>query len=147
MTDSKRSTLTWPEVLLRESILYKQRQQNSKTNLTVEAVKNSNVIEVTFKHKDPKIAAQAVNLLVEYFKEKHLQVFSDPTSSFTENQLAAYELKLRESENNLQAFKQKTQVFSIDEQRSLLLRQRGDIETALRTSETTIRELQGKIPC
>ena len=117
-----------------------------KTNLTVEAIKNSTVIEVSFKHRDPKIAAQAVNLLVEYFKEKHLQVFSDPASSFTENQLAAYELKLRESENNLQAFKQKSRVFSIDEQKSLLLRQKGDIDAALRTSETVIHELQGKIP-
>ena len=33
--------------------------------LTVEGVKKSNVIEVSFQHKDPKVAARVVNLLVD----------------------------------------------------------------------------------
>ena len=94
-------------------------------HLKVEGVKKSNVIQVSFQHKDPQVAAAAVNLLVEFFKEKHLQVFSDPKSSFLETQLMTYDQKLRVSENTLQAFKQKTGVFSLDEQRTLLLEQRS----------------------
>ena len=92
-------------------------------NLTVEGVRKSNVIEVSFRHKAPRVAARAVNLLVDDYKEKHLQVFSDPQSSFLEKQLADYEQKLKQSESLMEAFKRENRIFSPDEQRSLLLKQ------------------------
>lgn len=114
-------------------------------SLKVEGVKKSNVIRVSFQHKDPRVAAAAVNRLVELYKEKHLQVFSDPRSSFLEMQLAEYNQKLRESENSLQAFKQKSGAYSLDEQRSLLLRQRSELDTALMNARDSISELEKKI--
>jgi uncharacterized protein involved in exopolysaccharide biosynthesis len=113
--------------------------------LTATAVKKSNVIQITFRHKDPLIATRAVNTLVELFKEKHLQVFSDPKSPFVENQLVAYEQKLKASENNLQEFKQKNKVYSIEEQRSLFLRQRSELDSALKSCENSTLELQKRI--
>jgi uncharacterized protein involved in exopolysaccharide biosynthesis len=92
-------------------------------NLTVEGVRKSNVIEVSFRHKDPQVAARAVNLLVDDYKEKHLQVFSDPQSSFLGQQLADYEQKLKQSESLMEAFKRENRIFSPEEQRSLLLKQ------------------------
>lgn len=113
--------------------------------LSTEGVRKSNVIEVSYQHKDPQIAAAAVNRLVEFFKEKHLQVFSDPKSSFLEDQLTTSREKLKESENRLQSFKQSYKVFNLDEQRSLLLKQRTDLDTSLNTAQNRIRELQQKI--
>jgi len=113
--------------------------------LSVEGIKKSSVIQVFFQHKDPRIAAQAVNLLVDSLKEKHLQVYSDPKSSFLEQQLSAYEKRLKESQNKLEAFKQKYQVFSLDEQRTLLLRQRTDLDTSFKISQNQIGELQNKL--
>jgi uncharacterized protein involved in exopolysaccharide biosynthesis len=113
--------------------------------LSVEGIKKSSVIQVSFQHKDPRIAAQAVNLLVDSLKEKHLQVYSDPKSSFLEQQLAAYEQKLKESQNKFEAFKQKYQVFSLDEQRTLLLKQRTDLDTSFKISQNQIGELQSKL--
>jgi uncharacterized protein involved in exopolysaccharide biosynthesis len=63
--------------------------------LSVEGVKKSNVINVSFQHKDPRLAAQVVNLLLDNFKEKHLQIYSDPKSSFLEEQLGEYRQKLK----------------------------------------------------
>ena len=90
--------------------------------LTVEGVRKSNVIEVAFRHKDPRVAARAVNLLVDGYKEKHLQVYGDPQSFFLEKQLAVYETKLKESESRLEAFQRKNRVFFPEEQKSLLLK-------------------------
>ena len=39
--------------------------------LTVEGLKKSSVIEVSFQHTDPQIAAKTVNTLVDFYKEKH----------------------------------------------------------------------------
>ena len=104
-------------------------------DLSVEGIKKSNVIQISLQHKDPRMAAKALNLLMEFFKEKHLQAYSDPKSSFLEQQLAAYDLKLKESQNQLEAFRQKHRVFSLEEQRSLLLKQRTELDTAHKTAD------------
>jgi uncharacterized protein involved in exopolysaccharide biosynthesis len=116
-----------------------------KNKLFAEGIKKSNVVQVSFQHKDPQIAAQAVNLLVDFYKEKHLQVFSDPRSSFLEQQLVTYEQKLKESENNLESFKQHRRVSSLDEQRSLFLKQRTDLDTSLKNTQNQIKELEQKV--
>ena len=113
--------------------------------LAVSGVKKSNVIEVSFQHEDPKIAAKVVNLLIELFREKHLKVFSDPQSSFLEKQLRIYQGKLGESEQTMESFKQKNQVFSLDEQRSLLLRQRTELDSTLKNTDHRIDELREKL--
>ncbi len=113
--------------------------------LKVEGVKKSHVIDVSFQHKDPRLAARVVNLLVDYFKEKHLQVYSDPKSSFLEEQLAEYRQKLENSEDALQTFKQRQAVYSLDEQRRLMLEQRMKLDTAYKETQTNIRELREKL--
>ena len=113
--------------------------------LVVEGIKNSRVIQVSFQHEDPRIAALAANMLVEFFKEKHLQVFSEPQASYQEQQLESYTQKLKASENTLESFKQKNRVFSLDEQRSLLLKQRMEMDTELKNCNNSISELQKKV--
>ena len=114
-------------------------------NLKVGGMRKSSVIQVSFRHKDPLIAANAVNLLIDNYKEKHLQVFSDPKSSFLETQLVTYDQRLKESENTLQAFKQKTGVFSLEEQRKLLLEQRAALDSSFKSTQSSIQELQKKV--
>ena len=114
-------------------------------HLAISGVKKSNVIEVSFQHEDPKVAAKVVNLLIELFREKHLKVFSDPQSSFLEKQLRIYQGKLGESEQAMESFKQSNQVFSLDEQRSLLLRQRTDLDSTLKNTDHRIDELREKL--
>ena len=114
-------------------------------NLTVKGIEKSNVIQVSFQHSDPAMAAKVVNLLVDSLREKHLSVYSDPKSSFLEQQLGAFELRLRESQNRLEEFKQKHRVYSLEEQRTLLLRQRTDLDTALKTAQNQANELAKKL--
>jgi len=114
-------------------------------NLKVLGVRKSSVVEMSFQHEDPKIAAKALNLLVDAFKEKHLALHSDPQSSFIDTQLTSFENKLKESQRGLQAFQQATKVYSLEEQRSLLLRQRMDLDTSYKIARNTVSELRNKI--
>jgi len=114
-------------------------------SLGVDDVKDSSVIQISFEHKNPQIAARAVNLLVEYFKEKHLQVFSSPQSSFLEGQMAVFRKKLQDSESEMQSFKQQNRVYSLDEQRTLLLKQRTDLSSEMMSSQNSIDELQKRL--
>jgi uncharacterized protein involved in exopolysaccharide biosynthesis len=108
-------------------------------------VRKSNVIEVSYQHKDRQIAARAVNLLVEFFLEKHLQVYNDPKSSFLEQQLDDYRLKLEGSEDGLQEFKQQNRVYALEEQRNLLLKQRIDLDSAYKETQNRSEELRQRL--
>lgn len=114
-------------------------------NLSAKPIEKSNIIELSFKHEKPTMAAKAANALLESFKDKHIEVYSDPKSSFLEKQAASFAEKLKQVEDKLQSFKQQHQVYSLDEQRTALLQQRIGLDTALRTTQAQIREVEQKI--
>jgi uncharacterized protein involved in exopolysaccharide biosynthesis len=113
--------------------------------LAASPIKDSNIIEVSFQNENPTIAAKALNTLMEQFKDKHSDVYSDPKSPFLEEQTISYSEKLKQVEDKLQVFKQSHQVYSLDEQRSGLLQQRISLDTILRSTQTQIREVEQKI--
>jgi polysaccharide biosynthesis protein PslE len=110
-----------------------------------EGIRNSNVIDVSFQHYDPVIAAQALSLLIDFYKEKHLQTFANPESVFLKQQMAEYRRRLERSERALEAFKQQNEVYSLTEQRSLLLKQRVDLDSSLKASMDMVSELEKKV--
>jgi uncharacterized protein involved in exopolysaccharide biosynthesis len=114
-------------------------------DLSVDGIRKSNVIQLGLENENPRTAARALGLLVDAFKEKHLQAYSDPKSSYLEQQLTSYEQRLNQSQERLEAFKQEHRVYSIDEQRTLLLRQRADLDSALKTTESQIKEDEKKL--
>ena len=116
-----------------------------KKALIAEPVRKSNVIQVSFQHHNPEISAKAVNLLVDLFREKHLQIYADPKSSFLAEQLAGYARKLKEAEGKLEAFKQQYKVYALDEQRGILLRQRMEADNADKDAENRMGEIEQKI--
>jgi uncharacterized protein involved in exopolysaccharide biosynthesis len=122
-----------------------QAVENFQKNLKVVGIRKSNVVEMTFQHSDPKVAARALNLLMDAFKEKHLSLHSDPQSSFIGSQLTSFESKLKESQRDLQAFQQANKVYSLEEQRSLLLKQRSDLDTSYKIARNNVSELRNKI--
>jgi len=94
-----------------------------KKQLNIFHVKGSNVIGVAFQHKNPEIAVQAVNLLTDLFKERHLQIFKNPQSPFLENQVSLQHKQLQEAEIALKTYKQQNRIFSLDEQMKNLMGQ------------------------
>ncbi|MGD9851744.1 MAG: GumC family protein [Nitrospirales bacterium] len=116
------------------------------SDLTPTSVKGSNVIEVTYGNPRPQVAAEALNLLIEYLKEKHLQIFSDPRASFLSNQLRVYQDQLETSERQLQEFNRKYDLSSpIEDQQKRLLDQRTQMDTSYKLTKNQIQGLQSRI--
>lgn len=116
-----------------------------RKNLVVEPAKKSNVIQVSFQHGNPACAARAVNLLVDFFRDKHLQIYAGTPSAFLSQQLADYRAKLKESEDKLEAFKQEHRIYVLDDQRASLLTQRSEVDKTDRDVEGRIAEVTTKI--
>ncbi len=114
-------------------------------NLTVSQSGASNVIKVSFLHNQPEIAAKAVNLLTELWREKHLAIFSNPQTSFLEEQVQTFRKKLEQSENLLQEFKREHRISSLLDQRKLLLEQRQNLDSRLKSDEDQVKGLSSKI--
>jgi uncharacterized protein involved in exopolysaccharide biosynthesis len=114
-------------------------------DLKADVVKSSNVIEVSFRHKDPQTAAATLNTLISLFGDKHLAVYMDPKSSFLQDQFSEYQVKLGESEKKLQDFRQKHLLHNPEDQRTLLSKQRMDLDASLKTALSTIREDQQRL--
>jgi uncharacterized protein involved in exopolysaccharide biosynthesis len=110
--------------------------------LTVKTVPNSNIIRLLYDHPDPQLAARVVNLLVDKFTERELRILRDPQSTFLQNQLDHFREILRQAEGNLERFKRQSGISSLDEQRSLLLKQRGDIESNIAANHAQVAELE-----
>jgi uncharacterized protein involved in exopolysaccharide biosynthesis len=114
--------------------------------LKVESIKKSSVLRVSFQHNNPSMTAKAVNVLIDLFKDKRLGVFKDPhASTFLQQQVAAYRQQLEESERRLQDFLQRHPHSSHAQQRNLLLTRWEGANTALKTTQSRIVELETKL--
>ena len=114
-------------------------------DIKVKNIPNSSLIEVSYTHNNPEMVAGVINILVDLYKEKHLEIFSGEGTGFLENQLGKSQIKLKESESGLASFKEKNRVFSFEEQKSALIQQRTTFDTTLKTAQSQISELEQKI--
>jgi len=115
-------------------------------NLETSSPKGTNLIGISFLHEQPKIAAQALNLLVELLKERHLQVFSDPKSTFLVQRLNEYKKDLEDIESTIQAFKQKHGLSApLVEQQGRLLTQRVRLDGDYKLIKNNLQGSAGKI--
>jgi uncharacterized protein involved in exopolysaccharide biosynthesis len=115
-------------------------------NLTVKPIANSSVIEISFKGKDPQTVTEVLNQLLYFYSVKRLEIFKDPKSIlFLEKKVAEYRQSLKDAEDRLESYKQESQVYSLPEQRSLLLNQRMSLDSTLMAAENRTRELQNRL--
>lgn len=116
-----------------------------RKNLSAEGVRRSTVLEVSFRHPDPELSARALRSLVERYERKHVNVFSEGTLAFLEDQLRTYADRLKRSDARLEAFRQEHGVFEYGEQMNLLLRERAELEAVERKASVELAEAQRKL--
>jgi succinoglycan biosynthesis transport protein ExoP len=81
--------------------------KNFEERLTVEPVKRSRLIEVTFESNDPNIAAQVVNTLTSAYIDANLEArwqAAQKASDWLSQQLMGMKAKLEKSEDDLQKY-------------------------------------------
>lgn len=92
--------------------------------LTVSPVKDSNIIEVKFSYKDPKLASEIVNEIVQNymnFSETIAKRQITLRKQFIDEHLPAVEQDLRKAEEALRKFKEENNIYDTDTQAKSLL--------------------------
>jgi uncharacterized protein involved in exopolysaccharide biosynthesis len=140
--------MMYPEIFQEEpdvAIATEKSVATLRDKISASGVLDSSVIRIRIEHVDPRIAARATNLLVDRFLEKHLEIFRESRSEFIDAQLTKHLELLTESENALEAFKRENRLTSLEAQRDLLLAQRVQFDTTLRTTDFRLSELEEKL--
>jgi uncharacterized protein involved in exopolysaccharide biosynthesis len=112
----------------------------------IERVPNSNVIQITFRHSNPEIAAKVVNTWVDFYFDQHLKIHENQQSSEFYNKQSEILLNdLRAQEANLVEFKRQQKISSPAEERSILLSQIGELRRALNSTLSREAEVASRI--
>lgn len=122
-------------------VIMKQAVAKFERNINIFNIRRTDLISVGYKHEDPKKAAYVLNRMVEEFIERHLQLFSNSRTDFFRDQLEVYQTRIEKTSEALRDFKEKNKVYSIKEQRTLLLRQYDSLDTVWKETMNRIQEL------
>lgn len=110
--------------------------------LTIEPIKESRLVNISFDSHDPKLAARAANthakLYIEYGWERKFTTSQDAVR-WLNKQLKEAKSKLEASEQQLQHYKRENDLVSIDfgEKHNIILEKLSDLNSALTAAKTT----------
>jgi uncharacterized protein involved in exopolysaccharide biosynthesis len=102
------------------------------------------VIWLSYENEDPELAADALNRLVAAFQAKHVSLYSETQFDFLEDQLGRHGENLANAEKQLEEFQQGNRVYALEDQRTQLLRQQGEIDAALKAADNDYNALSAK---
>lgn len=117
-----------------------------RENLSIRAVKDSNVIVVTYKHTNPETAKRVLAQGIKLYLDKHIAVHQASGSyDFLKEQEGQHRRHLQEIEQNLQKLQDETGIFSLEDQRKLLYGQISSRQAQLEDARREIASVGAKI--
>jgi uncharacterized protein involved in exopolysaccharide biosynthesis len=116
-----------------------------RQNLKLVPIKDANVIEISFTHPDPVMAAKICNQLREDGLSYRRQLLSRTKPQQFAEQRDTFKSRLNEIEGQIDGFKRANHISSFAEEKTLLLHQRSEMATARRASEARLAELTAQL--
>ena len=108
-------------------------------------VKLTNVIELALRNPDRAVAKEALRVLLDRFAAMHIKAFSQDRVPVLERQARDDEERLRELQQARTGYVVRHGLYSVGEQRSLLVAQRGKDGEALRDSEQRKASIEAQL--
>jgi len=111
-------------------------------DLGAEGGKDSDVIDLSLLNADPAVAAQTLQVVIDKFQKREASVYQSQQLPFLQDQLEQARAALTKSRNAVEAFKTDSGISSLDEERSLVLRERSEIREKLVQEISTEQEAE-----
>ncbi len=116
-----------------------------KLHLTVHTETSSDVIRIAFRNKDPVIASQFANAAAQAFVDRHILLYSRPgAADFYRREQERFEREAQSASNELLELSTRTGIYSITDQKELLLKRQSDLEAALSLTRGSITQESGE---
>lgn len=105
----------------------------------------TDLIRVSFRHRDPELAVNFTNALVHSFTERYYDLYTNASAvNFFWQRHKESEEAFAKASSALAEFSAANQLFRIEDQRRLLLEQRGQLTSALAGTEGAIVEKESQ---
>jgi uncharacterized protein involved in exopolysaccharide biosynthesis len=114
-------------------------------NLTITVDKKSSVIGLDFTNPDKIMAADSLRLLESRYFDLRAKLYGDVQAPIVQMQQSNVGANLAAADRALESFKQQHDISNFGDRRTILLKQQGDLETALTKAESTIAEQQARL--
>jgi uncharacterized protein involved in exopolysaccharide biosynthesis len=115
-------------------------------NMKIVGIKNSRVIELIFKHSDPKMAADILNAYISEYTEARLKIHQDKRMSyFFNDQAEILRNKTNEEEKRLRDLKSANNINELRQEITLVLKQKSELETQLNENISKKQEIERRI--
>jgi uncharacterized protein involved in exopolysaccharide biosynthesis len=137
----------WPETpaAARNITPIEQAMPEIVKALTIKAELSSDIVNISFKHKNPLIAAEFANAVAEAFIDRQLHLFSTgKTAQFYDQQVALFNAEVKSASENFEQFMVANGAYSIDQQKELLLKRSSELSTALLATRAAIADKSGQ---
>lgn len=115
-------------------------------DLSITAVEESNVIDISLRHKEPHMAGMVLDKLISIYMNHHIEVHKIPQSyKFFQEQSEIFKNRFKNAQDRLTAMKKEHNVFSLDEARGVLRSQEGSLRVELDRTLSQIAETENRI--
>lgn len=113
--------------------------------MSVRVEPNSSVLTIGFRDRDAAFSADMANALAQSFIERQNALLKRPgLVEFLETQARRFDKELSERSTALQTFMDDERAYSIEEQRTLLLKRQSDLDTALSETRGKLADKEGQ---
>ena len=120
--------------------------RNLNSSLDVQPLRKTNVIQVTYKNRDPKLAAKVLSEISRLYLEKHRDVHRLPGQfEFFQRQTEQYGEGLQRTELELAAFPSKYGVVSPALVRDITLQKLNDFQASAEQTRAALAETKNRI--
>lgn len=123
----------------------KKAIEDFQSDYDTQALRIGNVIELSYKHRDPDLAAETLNTLVAMYFERRQNLFTDVQSPVVTQQITKAQQDLSDADRQLREFKETKGIANFDVQMDILLHQQGDLEKDRQDADNLSRQTAKRV--
>jgi len=117
-----------------------------RSHLSVEALKKTNVIQLTYSAHDPKLAAKVLNAVVSAYVEKHVSIHRPAGQlAFFDEETSRYKHELDQAEGQLKTFSQSQGGVAPQVSRDITLQKLNEFAASLESTRAEMSATEKKI--
>ena len=123
------------------------KPEDLEKKLKIELVGGSDVVEIAYKHPNPKVASSIVNTLMNvYLQEQIRNNQQEPATAkeFLNQQLPPMETKVAEAETNLEGFRSKNNIVDLQEEKRTIVADLGALNQQISTVGSELQGIQAQ---
>jgi len=113
--------------------------------IAIRADPNTDVIRISFRNSDPAIAALFANALADAFIDRQIKLIESPgVVEFFRRQAERFNNEVAQRSQAFEAFVKQNNVYSIEDQRNLLLKRRSELAAQQSATRTSLADIEAR---